>query len=190
LMRMGREVAYTRKGKLIAIAAATTVSIIHKIHMNVHDHGPHDGTQMATQSWMSVAKPMGTVPRKRECTGSRIITVQISGQMVYLSKLKIVKIAKSAVFRTKKIIDRSSSHLACHGRACNSTPQTPVPIVTANHDGVKLRTMCRHPTSYFVFLSSRCGGTVLLLMHFVQNLFQFLEYPGGLKAYHQPRSCR
>jgi len=133
--------------------AATIASTIHNTHANVAAHGPNAGTQIATQSWMSVAKPMGTVPRKSESTGSSVMTVQISGQMVYLSRVKIVKMPKRVVFSTKKIIDMCSSHLACHGMACNSTPQIPVPIVTANQAGLKLRTIRRHPTSYLVFLS-------------------------------------
>jgi hypothetical protein len=31
---------------------------------------------------------------------------------------------------------------------------TPVPMVTENHDGVKLRTMCRQPCSFFDRLSA------------------------------------
>src|SRR5579871_3120464 len=102
---------------------------------------------------MSVAKPIGIVARKREYTGSCVMTVQISGQMVYLRKVRSVKIPKRVVFSMKKIIDRCSSHLACHGMSCKSMPQIPVPIVTENHDGEKLRTIRRHPTSYLVFLS-------------------------------------
>lgn len=159
---------------LIVMIAETMASTIHNTHANVPAHGPNAGTQIATQSWMSVAKPTGTVPRKRECTGSLVMTVQISGQMVYLSKVKIVKIPKRVVFSAKKIIDKCSSHLACHGRACNSTPQIPVPIVTANHDGVKLRTIQRHPTSYLFFLSYGCCGTVLLFMKSLPGSFPIL----------------
>jgi hypothetical protein len=126
---MGKEATYRRKGIVIATMAATIASINHNNNANMPAHGPNAGTQIATQSWMSVAKPIVTVPRKRECTGSFVMTVQISGQMMYLSKARMVKIPKRVVFSMKKkIINRCSSHLACHGRACNSTPQIPVPM--------------------------------------------------------------
>ena len=51
-----------------------------------------------------VAKPMGTVPRKRDWVGWRIISPQISGYMVYLAIDRERKRVKRTL-RAKKMMD-------------------------------------------------------------------------------------
>jgi hypothetical protein len=55
-------------------------------------------------------------------------------------------------------MDSACSQRACQGIACSRIPHTPVPIVTENQEGVKLRTMRRQPTSYLVLRGGEAGG--------------------------------
>jgi hypothetical protein len=55
-------------------------------------------------------------------------------------------------------MESARSQRACQGIACSRMPQMPVPMVTENQEGVKLRTMRRQPTSYFVFRGDSGGG--------------------------------
>ena len=53
------------------------------------------------------------------------------------------------VFRPKKKTDSQYNQSAWKGIPTSSNDTTPVPIVTENHEGEKLRTTRRQPTSYF-----------------------------------------
>lgn len=46
--------------------------------------------------------------------------------------------------RTNMIIDNSYSHVPLYGSLKSRTAMMPVPIVMANHEGVKLRTILRN----------------------------------------------
>lgn len=139
----------SRMAKLTVTATATTESSIQSPKATYAAPSPHAGTHTATHISMRVAKPMGTVPRNRLLLGSWIMTVQISGQMVYLKKDIPNASEKSAVFKTKKTMPRMRSHSAFHGIVTKMLATIPVPIVIANHDGEKFRTMRRHPSSFF-----------------------------------------
>lgn len=54
------------------------------------------------------------------------------------------------VFKPKKMIASQSSQSALKGMVTKSKDTMPVPIVTENQDGEKLRTTRRQPTSYLV----------------------------------------
>lgn len=97
--------AYSNTDSDSVTAAATTVSIIHSTQANVAAHGPQAGTQTSTHISISVAKPMGMVPRKSELIGSRIMTPQISGYSVYRTMDVVRASVKRMVLRTKKTID-------------------------------------------------------------------------------------
>lgn len=64
---------------------------------------------------------------------------------------------KRIVFSEKKTTDSQYSQRAWKGIVISSTDTTPVPIVTENHEGEKLRTTRRHPTSYFVGVIAVCA---------------------------------
>ena len=88
------------------------------------------------------------VPRKSELVESRIITVQISGYSVYRRTDMENAREKRIVLRPKKTTDSQYNQSALKGIVMSSSDTMPVPIVTENQDGEKLRTIRRHPTSY------------------------------------------
>ena len=63
----------------IVTATETTESIIQHNQAKVTAHGPQYGMHKVHQAEMSVAKPIGIVPRKSELVLSAIMTVHISG---------------------------------------------------------------------------------------------------------------
>jgi hypothetical protein len=77
----------------MAIATATTASTIHSAHTSVVAHAPHTGTQMTNHSCSSVANPIGTAPSDSECSGSSVMTRQISGHSAYRSAWMTRKVA-------------------------------------------------------------------------------------------------
>ena len=83
------------------MATATTASTIHSTHTSVLAHGPHTGTHSTVHSCSSVANPIGTVPRKSECTGSCSMTRQISGHSAYRTMWIVRKPKKRTVLRPK-----------------------------------------------------------------------------------------
>jgi hypothetical protein len=139
----------SRNGSDTVTAAETTASIIQHTHAKVTDQYPQYGQHRKIQLSTSVAKPMGIVPRNKELVGSAIITAQISGYKVYrttdMPKAKVKRI----VFRTKKATESQYSQSALKGMVMSRRETMPVPMVTENHDGEKLRTTRRQPTSYF-----------------------------------------
>ena len=56
------------------------------------------------------------------------------------------KVKNKIVLRPKKITDSQYSHRALKGILYRRSDTMPVPIVTANQDGEKLRTILRQPT--------------------------------------------
>jgi hypothetical protein len=88
-------------GKPIAIITATTASTIHSAHTSVLAHSPHTGTHSIVHSCSSVANPIGTEPRNSECTGSRSITLQISGHSAYRSAWIARNVKKRTVLSAK-----------------------------------------------------------------------------------------
>lgn len=61
--------------------------------------------------------------------------------------MEIVRKAKYInVLRQKKMTDSQYSQRASNGIGMKSRDTIPVPIVIANHDGEKLRTILRQPT--------------------------------------------
>lgn len=63
---------------------------------------PHAGTQIAANMLIMVAKPMGMVPRKSDCTGCRNINVHVAGNKVYRNSDMTSITEKMPTFRTKK----------------------------------------------------------------------------------------
>ena len=148
----------SRNGSDTVTAAATTASIIQHTHAKVTDQYPQYGQHRNIQLSTSVAKPMGIVPRNRELVGSAIMTAQISGYKVYrrveMTRAKVKRI----VFRTKKTTESQYSQSALKGIVMSRRETMPVPIVTENQDGEKLRTTRRQPTSYFDGVGSGDGA--------------------------------
>lgn len=76
---------------------------------------PQAGTQTATNMLISVANPIGAVPRKSDCTGCWSIRFQVAGYSVYLRIEKSRMAAKSRVFRVKKTMLSHFSELCALG---------------------------------------------------------------------------
>ena len=55
------------------------------------------------------------------------------------------KVTNSSMLRQKITTEIQYSQRPLYGRLCNRMDTIPVPMVTLNHDGVKLRTILRHP---------------------------------------------
>jgi hypothetical protein len=95
---------------------------------------------------MSVAKPIGIVPRNSELTLSAIITFQISGYTVYRKTEMQKAHVNNMAFSPRKKTASQYSQSALNGIAARSRDTMPVPIVTLNQEGEKLRTILRQPT--------------------------------------------
>jgi hypothetical protein len=77
---------------------------------------------------------------------------------VYL-RIEIPKArVKRMALRPKKKTESQYSQSDLNGMLMNRSETTPVPMVTENHDGEKLRTIRRHPTSY-LDLGSKVGSS-------------------------------
>lgn len=85
--------------------AAATTSIIHSAHTKDEAHSPQRGTQTRINISIRVAKPMGTVARKREFVGSWIITRHISGYKMYRTRDVTKARANMTTFRTKNTME-------------------------------------------------------------------------------------
>jgi hypothetical protein len=130
----------------IVTDTATTESTIQQTQAKVIAQGPQYGMHIEHQAEMSVAKPIGIVPRKSELTLSAIMTVHISGYTTY-RKTDIEKAnANRVVLSAKKTTASQYSQSALNGMATRSRDTTPVPIVTENHEGEKFLTILRQPT--------------------------------------------
>jgi hypothetical protein len=85
---------------------------------------------------MRVANPIGSVPRKRDCTGCCSMSVHVAGYSVYRRILMRKMTAKRTMLRTKKMVLKMLRGVATEGysveRAWNRMPTIPVPMVTAN----------------------------------------------------------
>lgn len=73
------------------------------------------------------------------------MTLQISGQITYLSTETPKAAKKRIVLRMKNARERYVSQGEWKGMAWKRIPTTPVPIVMENHEGEKLRTIRRQP---------------------------------------------
>jgi hypothetical protein len=85
---------------------------------------------------MMVAKPMGAVPKKSDCTGWWSISAHVAGYSVY-RRMEMIRITeKSSMLRVKKTMLRIFNDLWWLGysseSAYNRTATIPVPMVTAN----------------------------------------------------------
>lgn len=56
-----------------------------------------------------------------------------------------VNVRKRTTLSTKRMMERYCIQVVLYGRLCRRIDTMPVPIVTENHDGVKFRTIFRHP---------------------------------------------
>lgn len=63
----------------------------------------------------------------------------------YLSIEIAVKVMNRTILRQNTAIEIQCIHLALNGRLCSKIDTMPVPIVTANQDGLKLSTTLRQP---------------------------------------------
>jgi hypothetical protein len=127
-------------------ATATIESIIQQTQAIVTAHGPQYGMHNEHQAEMRVAKPIGIVPRKSELTLSAIMTVQISGYTVYRNTEMENAQVNSIAFSPKNATESQYSHSVSKGIAARSRDTMPVPMVTLNQEGEKLRTILRQPT--------------------------------------------
>lgn len=130
----------------IVTDTATTESIIQQTQAKVTAQGPQYGMHIEHQAEMSVANPIGMVPRKSELTLSAIMTVHISGYTTYRKTETEKAHANRIVLSPKKTTASQYSQAALNGIATRSRDTTPVPIVTENHDGEKFLTILRQPT--------------------------------------------
>lgn len=92
--------------KLTVTATATAESIIHSAQATYAAHEPQAGTQTNIHISTIVAKPIGIVPRNSEFVASCIMTVQISGHIVYLMMLVMRAKLNKHTLSTKKMMER------------------------------------------------------------------------------------
>lgn len=88
------------------------------------------------------------LPRNNDCTGCLIMAPQMPLNMVYLKIDMSRKSRNIATLRPKRATDIQYSQVALYGKLCNKMEVMPVPMVTLNQDGVKLRTIRRQPREY------------------------------------------
>jgi hypothetical protein len=84
----------------------------------------------------SVAKPIGTVPKKSDWTGWRSMSVHVAGYRVWRKiEIRRMRVKKKAL-RMKNMMLRVRREDAWEGyrveRVCRRTDTMPVPIVVAN----------------------------------------------------------
>lgn len=72
--------------------------------------------------------------------------------MVYLKIDMTRKSENIATLRAKRATEIQYSQVALYGKLCNRMEVMPVPMVTLNQEGVKLRTIRRQPREYAYWL--------------------------------------
>lgn len=127
-------------------ATDTIESMIQQTQAKVVAQGPQYGMHKVHQAEMSVAKPIGIVPRKSELVLSAIMTLHISGYRVYRKRDTAKAQENRMALSPRKITASQYSHCALKGIAANSRDTTPVPMVTENQEGEKFLTILRQPT--------------------------------------------
>lgn len=93
-------------GRNMQMMMETTASIHHSVQVRVRAHGPHLGTMTNAHILTMVARPIGTVPRKRDWTGWFSIATKMPRYTVYRIMEMIVKVTKRAMLRTKMMMAR------------------------------------------------------------------------------------
>ena len=157
---------------MTAIAKTTTIPLLRRLRHLVRMHclGPQcqkrwsvkvqreqNGSVSGALQFRSCAlttRPIGRVPKNRECTGCDSMAMKISGYKKYLARVIAANTAnrKKSSMRKASPIARKTVCVDCQGRRNSSELQIPVPIVTLNQLGVKRITLCASKVRYFTCL--------------------------------------